>query len=213
MLQAAIFDLDGTLLYTLPDLARSVNFAMRTLGFPERSFEQIRSYIGNGIENLVRCALPEGTPAEIQSRAIRIFREHYSQNSQIDTRPYDGIPELLEALRSRNIGTAIVSNKPDGDVQVLNRAWFRVDVAIGESSACRRKPAPDMVLAACARLGVRPEECAYIGDSEVDHATAAAAGCRCILVSWGYRSRERLEALPGAKIADTPEEVLSGLLR
>ena len=212
MLKAAIFDMDGTLLYTLSDLARSVNYALARLDCPPRSLEEIRSYIGNGVENLVRCALPPQSPPEMHAAALALFREHYSRNSQIDTRPYEGIPAVLEALRARGVGTAIVSNKSHGDVQVLNDAWFRVDVAIGESPLCRRKPAPDMVLRACALLGADPADCAYVGDTEVDHATAAAAGCLPVLVTWGYRERQALLDLPGALLADSPVELLSLLL-
>ncbi|MGI6028413.1 MAG: HAD family hydrolase [Candidatus Heteroscillospira sp.] len=213
MIKAAIFDMDGTLLYTLSDLARSVNHALAELGLPERSLDEVRAGIGNGVGNLMRLALPQGADEALCARALELFRAHYEKNSRVDTRPYPGIPQLLDSLRLAGVRTAIVSNKFDSAVKELNSLWFGVDVAIGESSLCRRKPAPDMVLMALEALELSPADCAYIGDSEVDYHTAVNSGCMPVMAGWGYRSRQELEALAeGLPIADTPEQVLSFLL-
>ena len=213
MIKAVIFDMDGTLLYTLSDLARSVNYGLSQMGYPTRTEDEVRSFIGNGVATLLRRSCPAGTSEENCAAALAHFRAHYAENSRIDTRPYDGIPELLCALRESNIKTAIVSNKNDEAVKELNSVFFNVDVAIGESERLNRKPAPDMVFAALDALGVSPEESVYVGDSEVDLQTALNSRCLPVLASWGYRSRQELEALGEYSIIDSPSELLSLLHR
>lgn len=201
--------MDGTLLNTLTDLARSANFALEQMGYPRRSADDIRRFIGNGVANLIRCAVPEGAGEDNATRTLKIFTDHYSWHSQIDTHPYPGVPEMLKALRERGYLTAIVSNKFDGAVKDLNRRWFGVHVAIGESDSCRRKPAPDMVFAALKALGVSNQDAVYVGDTEVDLMTAENSGCSPLLVSWGYRSKAELLALGDYPIADHAGEILS----
>jgi len=208
MIKAVIFDMDGTLLYTLSDLARSVNYGLSKMGYPERTEDEVRSFIGNGVQTLLRRACPKGTSEENCAAALSHFYAHYAENSRVDTRPYEGIPQLLAALKEHNIKTAIVSNKHDEAVKELNEIFFNVDTAIGESEHLKRKPAPDMVFAALSEMGVAPNECAYAGDSEVDLQTALNSGCLPVLVSWGYRSRQELEKLGEYLIIDSPQELL-----
>ena len=213
MIKAVIFDMDGTLLYTLSDLARSVNYGLAQMGYPAQTEDEVRSVIGNGVATLLRRACPPGTSEENCAAALGHFRAHYAENSRIDTRPYEGIPQLLAALREMNIKTAIVSNKNDEAVKELNDVFFGVDIAIGESELLNRKPAPDMVFAALDALGLTPEECAYVGDSEVDLQTAVNSRCLPVLVSWGYRSRQELEKLGDYIIINSPQELLPLLHR
>lgn len=208
MIKAVIFDMDGTLLNTLSDLTRSTNYALGQMGYPEHTQHEVRGYIGNGVGNLMRRAVPQGAGEENAMRALDIFKEHYGKHSQIDTKPYDGVPQMLQALHEKGYKTAIVSNKFDGAVKELNRAWFGVSVAIGESDTVARKPAPDMVLAALRELGIQPNETVYVGDTEVDLQTAQNSGCLPVLVSWGYRSSSELQALGPYRIAAAPADVL-----
>jgi phosphoglycolate phosphatase len=207
MIKAVLFDMDGTLLNTLTDLTRSVNFALKSLGCPERSEAEVAQFVGNGIANAIRLALPDGSDAETASRALELFTEYYEKNSRVDTGAYPGVVRLLRSLERLGYGTAIVSNKFDGAVRELSDVFFGVAVAIGESEAMRRKPAPDMVYEALRRLGCRPDEAVYVGDTEVDYLTATNSGCTPLLVSWGFRSRVQLEKL-GAPIAASAEEAL-----
>ena len=209
MIKAIIFDMDGTLLYTLTDLARSVNYGLEQMGYPPRSLDEVRSFIGNGVATLLRRSCPAGTSEENCAKALEHFHAHYAKNSQIDTRPYEGIPQLLEKLREMGIKTAIVSNKHDEAVKELNEVWFGVDVAIGESTACRRKPAPDMVNMALDAMGITARECAYAGDSEVDLETALNSRCLPLLVTWGYRTKAQLAALGDYTLIDSPEDILT----
>ena len=208
MKKVIIFDMDGTLLNTLTDLSRSTNFALEQMGYPQRSSDEIRRFIGNGVANLIRCAVPEGTDERETIRALEIFADHYNQYSHIDTHPYPGVQELLKKLKSLGYITAIVSNKFDGAVKDLNHRWFGVDIAIGESENLRRKPAPDMVFAALKELGAGHEDAVYVGDTEVDLMTANNSGCKPLLVSWGYRSKSELMALGDYAVADSAADVL-----
>ena len=208
MMKAVLFDMDGTLLDTLSDLTRSVNFALKSLGCPERSKSEVAQFVGNGIANAIRLALPPEADAGTQSRALALFTAHYEKNSRVDTGAYPGVVRLLRSLERLGYGTAIVSNKFDGAVRELNDAFFGVAVAIGESEHMRRKPAPDMVREALRRLGCRPDEAVYVGDTEVDYLTAVNSGCAPLLVSWGFRDRAQLEKL-GAPVAASAEEALA----
>lgn len=204
-----IFDLDGTLLNTLDDLAASVNYAMRQCGFPERTIDEVRRFIGNGVKVLIRRAVPEGTSEEEYLNAHREFRKHYSQNSRNKTAPYEGIIELLHALKEKGYSLAIVSNKVDFAVKDLRDEFFSdvIDVAIGDSDATRTKPEPDMVYKAIDELGADKESCVYIGDTDVDIETAKNSGMDCISVSWGFRSRSELVGYGAEMIADTAEDI------
>ena len=215
MIRAVIFDLDGTLLNTLDDLYLSVNAALKAYGFPPRTIEEVRQFVGNGVRNLMRRSIPEGEENPRFEDCLLAFREHYAVHLEDHTRPYEGITELIGKLAEQNRPMAIVSNKPDGAVRELNQRIFGslIPVAIGESKGVMRKPKPDTVYEAVRRLGVRKEDCIYVGDSEVDLETAKNSGILCISVSWGFRERKLLESLGAARIADTPEELFDMLMK
>lgn len=205
-----IFDLDGTLLNTLDDLAASVNYAMRQCGFPERTIDEVRRFIGNGVEVLIRRAVPEGTMDQEYKNALAIFKDHYKKNSRNKTAPYDGICELLKTLKRDGYNLAIVSNKVDFAVKDLRDEFFYglIDVAIGDSDATRTKPEPDMVYKAIDELGIDKNTCVYIGDTDVDIETAKNSGMDCISVSWGFRTRQELLGYGAKMIADTAGDIL-----
>lgn len=206
-----IFDLDGTLLDTLADLASAVNFALLRHNMPQRTIEEVRRFVGNGVRKLVERAVPEGTPEAEVERVLADFRTRYSAHSMDATRPYDGIAALLAALRRSGCGVAVVSNKYDAAVKAIIAHYFGslVSVAIGEGAAIRPKPAPDGVREALRQLGRTAERAVYIGDSDVDIATARAAGLPCVSVTWGFRSRDFLTANGATAFADTPDEIMA----
>lgn len=210
----AIFDLDGTLLDTLQDLADSTNYALSLHHLPSRTVEEVRQFVGNGVGLLIHRAVPEGTAEELEGQVLRDFRAHYLLNMENRTAPYPGVLDLLDALRAAGVRTAVVSNKFDGAVKGLCQNYFgqRVEAAIGESQGVARKPAPDTVFRALAELGQAPEGAVYVGDSDVDILTAKNAGLPCIAVSWGFRSRAFLEANGARIIADTMQELEQLLL-
>lgn len=210
MVNTVIFDLDGTLLNTLDDLADSVNYALGKFGFPERSLEEIKSFVGNGVRNLMQLSTPGGFDNPQFENCLETFREHYSQNMNNKTRPYDGIMELLAKLDSENYKLAIVSNKFDRAVKELAGEFFGgyIRVAIGESGIMRKKPEPDCVFEALKELGAETSEAICVGDSEVDVKTARNAGLPCIGVTWGFRSRGLLEASGADHVIDSPLELL-----
>ena len=215
MYRTAIFDLDGTLLDTLQDLADSANYALALHGLPARTVEEVRQFVGNGVGLLIHRAAPEGTPEALERQVLRDFRAHYLLNMENKTAPYPGIPELLDALRAAGVRTAVVSNKFDGAVKGLCQNYFgdRIEAAIGESRGVARKPAPDTVLRALAELGMPREGAVYIGDSDVDIETAKNAGLPCISVSWGFRSRAFLTEHGAQVIAGTAEALKELLLK
>lgn len=205
-----IFDLDGTLLNTLEDLAASVNYAMRQNGFPERSMDEVRRFVGNGVRVLIRRAAPDGISDAQYKAAYDAFEKHYAQHNRDCTAPYSGITELLKALKERGYKLAIVSNKIDFAVKDLQKEFFSgiIDVAVGDTPDTQNKPAPDMVYKAMRELGAEKESCVYVGDTDVDLETAKNSGMECISVSWGFRSRAELEGYGAAMIADTAEDIL-----
>lgn len=178
-----LFDLDGTLLDTLDDLCDGVNHTLAEFGYPERTLGEVRTFVGNGAARLIQLAVPAGADA---FPVLERFREYYRDHCQIKTRPYDGIPEALSVLQKK-YPVAIVSNKPDSAVKPLCRDYFPGLFALGESSGCPRKPAPDMVYQAMHAIGV--DRCVYVGDSEVDVLTAKNAGVPCLSVTWGFRDK------------------------
>lgn len=207
--KTVIFDLDGTLLDTLLDLANSVNFALEHNGEPVRTVEEIRQIVGNGIRNLVMRSLGGDETHPKFEQAFADFKEHYRVHCQDETKPYDGILELCRELKERGIGTAIVSNKADFAVKELQKNYFGdlIPVAIGEKENVRKKPAPDTVFQALKELGAKAEGAVYVGDSDVDIETAKNCGLDCITVTWGFRDRDFLEK-HGAKIyADDVSEL------
>lgn len=216
MLTTLLFDLDGTLMNTLDDLHESVSYALREAGgLPPNTKEDTRRFLGNGVRRLVWQSVERACPDAdevLKERVLDAFRAHYVAHSMDRTAPYEGIPALLRECKRRGLFTAIVSNKLDAAVKDLHRAFFAdcIDVAIGETPAVKRKPAPDMVNEAIRQLSllhgreIRKRECVYVGDSEVDLMTAQNAGLPCIAVSWGFRDRDWLERCGAQVIADTP---------
>ena len=207
-----IFDRDGTLLNTLDDLADAVNVALQKHSYPLRSVSEVRAFVGNGVRRLMQLAVPGGEAAPDFEEVLEDFKLWYGQHADVKTRPYDGVPELLEALRKRGIRTAIVSNKFDAAVKDLSRQYFGdlIEVAIGENEAAgiRKKPAPDSVFEAMRLLGAAAEETLYVGDSEVDYETARQAGLDLVLVSWGFRNRRELAEFDCKALIDKPEEII-----
>jgi phosphoglycolate phosphatase len=212
-LETIIFDLDGTLLDTLGDLAASVNYALQAHHMPTHSMDDVRSFVGNGVRLLMERAVPGGAANPQFEEAFATFRQHYMEHSLDTTRPYDGIPEMLAALRSRGYRTAVVSNKFYAATQELCRHFFAdsIEVAIGEHEAegIRKKPAPDTVNEALRQLGVSRERAVYVGDSDVDIATAKASGMPCISVLWGFRDRQFLLEHGATTFISHPQELLT----
>ena len=209
-IDTVIFDMDGTVLNTLEDLAISVNYTLRRFGMPEHPAEDYRRFFGNGIRYALGRAVPEGTAEARIEEMIPVFREHYDRHCLDHTRPYEGIPELMKQLKEQGYKLAIVSNKIDSAVRELNGRFFSgyVEVAIGERNGIRRKPAPDTVLQALRELGSSEKTAVYVGDSEVDCRTAENAGIPCITVLWGFRDRRDLEREGAVTFAGTPRDVL-----
>ena len=208
--KAIIFDLDGTLTDTLEDLFLSVNHALRSCSLPERSLDEVRRFVGNGVRKLVERSVPEGTESSMFERCFEAFRSHYVIHCQDHTCLYPGIANLLTSLHAKGYKMAVVSNKLQAGVDELADSFFNgvIDVAIGEQPGIPRKPAPDMVWAALERLGVEASEAIYVGDSDVDLQTAANSGLPCISVLWGFRSRDFLVANGATVFAETPQDVL-----
>ena len=206
-----IFDLDGTLLNTLDDLRDSLNYALNTYGFEQRTLEEVRLFVGNGVGKLVERALPIHSTAEDIKQCLACFTEHYNKNMRNKTRPYNGIMELLLDLNRYNYKIAIVSNKFDAAVKELSKEYFGdfINVAIGESEAVKRKPAPDSVFAAIKELGSDINKTVFVGDSDTDVKTAKNAGIPCIGVTWGFRTREVLRNEGADYLIDTPKELLT----
>lgn len=211
MLNTVVFDLDGTLLDTLGDLAGSVNYALRKHGLRECSLQEVRSFLGNGIVRLMQNAVKNAVEGVAFEEVFQTFRSHYLEHCLDTTQPYPGILPMMEKLRESGVKIAIVSNKLHPAVQELNRRFFTdlVTSAVGESETVRRKPHPDGVLKALEELGSRPEEAVYVGDSEVDWETARQAGLRCVLVLWGFRDEDFLRGLPGVQAyLKSPDDLL-----
>lgn len=208
-IKAVIWDLDGTLLNTLDDLAASVNAALAMNGMPLRSTEEVRAFVGNGIRNLMIRAVPGGEANPAFDKALEDFTRHYGAHSRDRTRPYDGILEMLDRLSAAGVKHAIVSNKIDFAVKALSRAYFgeRMCAAIGDDPSRARKPAPDSVFAAMREMGVTAQETVYVGDSDVDVLTARNAGVPCVAVLWGFRDEACLRAAGAERLARTPDEL------
>lgn len=212
-IKAVIWDLDGTLLDTLDDLADSVNAALAKNSLPVRERDDVRRFVGNGVRKLVERAVPEGTKDSQTAQVYDDFITHYAQHSRDNTKPYDGIIEVLDALKARGVKLGIVSNKIDFAVKELSREYFgdRMMVAVGDDPSRARKPAPDSVHEAMRIMDVTAEETVYIGDSDVDVLTAKNAGTLLCAVSWGFRDESCLRAAGAEHIAHTPQELLEML--
>ncbi|MFG6380384.1 MAG: HAD-IA family hydrolase [Lachnospiraceae bacterium] len=205
-----IFDLDGTLLNTLEDLADSVNYCMRKFSCPERTLEEVRQFVGNGIRKLMERAVPMGTENPEFENIFETFKSYYTEHCQIKTRAYPEIEELLSKLAENKCKMAIVSNKNIDAVKELNRLYFYnyIKLAVGEQQGVRKKPFPDSVNHVIGELEADKKHVLYVGDSEVDKATADNAGVDCALVSWGFREKDMLLELKPLAVIDKPLELL-----
>ena len=215
MKHAVIFDLDGTLLDTLEDLRSAVNAALSLRGLPPRSTQEVRQFVGNGIRNLMRRALPAGTEEAEIDAALSDFKQYYAAHIHDSTVPYDGIPELLTSLRRRGIRVGVLSNKIDSASQQLIRHFFpgKTDVVFGEHAGIPRKPDPTSCKLVMEQLGVKPEKVLYVGDSGVDMQTARNAGLTAAGVTWGFRDREELIQNGAEYLVDVPAQILDILDR
>ena len=204
-----IFDLDGTLLSTLADLAASTNYALRTHHMPERSLDEVCRFVGNGVKKLMERAIPDGLNNPLFEETFATFRQHYMQHNLDTTQPYPGIMQLLEQLKAEGKNIAVVSNKFYAATRELCRHFFGdlVPVAIGEREDIRKKPAPDTVIEALRELGVDKEGAVYIGDSDVDIMTAKNSGMPCVSVLWGFRDKEFLLEHGATTLILKPEEM------
>lgn len=210
MKHAVIFDLDGTLLNTLGDLRAATNHALEVRGLPPHSMEEIRQFIGNGIRLLICRAMPEGTPEAEIDAALDDFKAYYAAHIHDRTVPYDGIPQLLTALRKRGIKVAVLSNKIDSASQQLIEYFFpgKTDVVFGEHVGVPRKPDPISCRMVMQQLGVQPEQVLYVGDSGTDMQTAKNAGLYAVGVTWGFRSKEVLLEYGADVLVHRPEQIL-----
>lgn len=213
MKKTLIFDLDGTLLNTIQDLRNSVNFALKTSGYREKSLEEVKKSVGNGLKMLIRRVLPPDAEIETVDAVLAAMKAHYRQHCHDETNPYPGIPALLKRLHTEGYRIALVSNKADAITKELQRVFFEdtIDVAIGEAEQVRRKPAPDMVFAAIHQLGSDPEDAICIGDSEVDIQTAENAGLPCLCVGWGFRSEAELQAAGAERVFQTTNDLYKAI--
>ena len=212
--QTAVFDLDGTLLDTLEDLYLAANAALERHSLPRRSRDEVRLFVGNGVEMLIRRAVPAGTDEETILAVLADFKTAYAAICEDHTRPYDGILDMLTALRERGIRVAVVSNKFDAATKKLCEKYFGdlVEVAIGERAGVRKKPAPDTVYEALKELGMTAEGAVYIGDSDVDIRTAENCGMPCISVTWGLRDKDFLIENGAKTLVDSPETLLGVII-
>lgn len=211
MYKTIIFDLDGTLLDTLDDLTNATNAALRAFGQPERTHEEVRSFVGNGIKKLMERAL--GERVDLLDEGLETFKRYYGEHCAEQTKPYEGILPLLEELRKRGTKTAVLSNKADFAVKKLAEEYFPnlLLMAVGENEAAgiRKKPAPDSLFAVMKALDSAKEDTLYVGDSEVDVQTAQNAGVDCLCVTWGFRDREFLQEQGGKRFVNDPMEILN----
>ncbi len=204
-----IFDLDGTLLNTLWDLTEATNYALKECGYPERSYDEIRHFVGNGVEMLIRRAVPQDTSEDRIQEVLAIFKIFYMHNSRNNTKPYDGIIELLEHLKKKGFKIGVVSNKFDKAVKDLCNNYFfgLIDVVTGESANVPKKPSPIGVLKTIEELGANPDKTVLVGDSEVDIETAKNAGIYSVGVLWGFRDEQTLIDAGADELVDSPERL------
>lgn len=207
MIKTVIFDLDGTLLNTLLDLKESTNYALRQFGYPERTLEEIRYFVGNGVRKLIERAVPEN--CKNVEECLDVFKKHYEKNMYNNTVSYNYIETMLKTLKSDGIKLGVVSNKFDLAVKELCKKYYDglVDIAIGQGGDVLPKPSPFGVYKAMKELGAEKDSTVYVGDSEVDVQTAQNANIPCIGVTWGFRGRAYLD---GADyIIDDPCEIIN----
>lgn len=205
-----IFDLDGTLLNSLGDLHACFNHAIKSFGYPERSLNEIKSFVGNGIKKAIERALPKPVEDRDLNKIVDYFRIYYKDHMLEFTKPYDGIIEMLEEARKKGFKLAVVSNKYDDEVKMLVKNYFGkyIDIAIGEGHGIRKKPEVDGVIEAINELDSNLKRAIFVGDSDVDIKTAKNAGIHCISVTWGFRDRNFLMAEGAEYFANHPKEIL-----
>lgn len=204
-----IFDLDGTLLDTLQDLAAAVNYALTRQGYPPRTVQEVCRFVGNGVEKLMRRAVPAGLPEERIMAALAVFKDYYARHNNDATAPYPGVEALLDHLKAHGVRMAIVSNKNDPNVKALARLYFpdTIAMAVGEGGGVRAKPCPDTVLHVMNTWGCDPSRVLYVGDSDVDIQTARSAGVDCASVCWGFRPEQELRAAGATLLVHTAQEL------
>ena len=207
--QTAIFDMDGTILETLEDMCASVNVTMDHVGYPRRTMDEVRRFVGNGAAKLIERCMPAGAEDPKYPAALEFYRAYYDAHAQIKTGPYPGIPELLNKLSREGVRLAVVSNKPDEAVRALTERYFPgvFPVAIGNRDGWATKPAPDSVYEAMCLLGARRESTVYVGDSDVDVDTARNAGLDSVIVTWGFRDEDFLRAHGAQHLAHNADEL------
>ncbi len=210
MIDTIIFDLDGTLLNTLEDLKDSTNFALSYYNYPTKTLEEVRNFVGNGVEKLIERAIPNGADNPNFYACVERLKDHYSKNMYNKTKPYVGIIDMLDELNRRNVKVAVVSNKFDKAAKELCKKYFngKINIVIGESASIKKKPSPESVLEVIKQLDAKKEETLYVGDSEVDIETAKNSNLTCISVTWGFRNREFLVNSGAKYIIDSPLELL-----
>lgn len=215
MKKTVIFDLDGTLLNTLDDLADSTNYALSKFGYPTRTIDEVRQFVGNGVAKLIERAIPEGKNNPNFEKCLAIFKENYAQNMYNKTAPYNGIIEMLSNLKSKGIKIAVVSNKFDLAVKELCKKYFEgfIDFAAGENEAqgIKKKPAPDTVISVLNEFNFAPEDAVYVGDSDVDIMTAKNSKMPCINVTWGFRDEKFLLENGATILINAPSEIYNHL--
>lgn len=215
MKKTVIFDLDGTLLNTLDDLADSTNYALSKFGYPTRTIEEVRQFVGNGVAKLIERAIPDGKNNPNFEKCLSIFKENYAQNMYNKTAPYNGIIEMLSNLKSKGIKIAVVSNKFDLAVKELCKKYFEgfINFAAGENEAqgIKKKPAPDTVISVLNEFNFAPEDAVYVGDSDVDIMTAKNSKMPCISVTWGFRDEKFLLENGATILINAPSEIYNHL--
>ena len=213
--QVVIWDLDGTLLDTLQDLANATNYALRTWVLPERTIDEVRQFVGNGVRMLMKRAVPGGESHPAFENIFSTFKAYYVEHCQENTCLYPGIAETLQTLKEKGVRMGVVSNKLQAGVTELYNAWFKdyMEVGIGERPDVKRKPAPDMVATALREMGVSSKDAVYIGDSDVDIETARNSGLPCISVLWGFRDKSFLEAHGAEMFVTSPMEIVDIITR
>ena len=209
-MKTVLFDFDGTLLYTIPDLADAVNQALEKFGYPTHDYDTIQSFVGNGVRLLVSRALPGGEENPDMDAVFAAFSAYYDVHCLDKTGPYEGIMELLAALREKGVPMAIVTNKYQAAAEELRKKFFAdfIPIIEGDVEGRERKPNPAPVLAALKALGADKENAVYIGDTEVDMLTAQNSGLDFIAVEWGFRTLDQLKALGIEKIAMKPMDIV-----
>lgn len=206
-----IFDMDGTILYTLDDLTDSANYALKKMGYPLKSVEQVKGFVGNGVKKMLERCMPASYTKEEFDKSYAYFSEYYKVHCNDKTSIYKGVKEVIARLKENSYKTAVVSNKDDYAVKELCKTFFNglFDSELGVTDGIAKKPAPDLCEIALKELNSSKSEAVYIGDSDVDFMTAKNTGLKFIGISWGFKGREFLEKLGAETVVDNPEEIFA----